>query len=87
MKKFAKGLKVQFFIGNNPVLHDPRFEFSKLEKDSSLYLDLEDTKDQAILKILLSADSVELQAKEYRVTEKTFMLDGTALYINVEEKK
>lgn len=87
---FANGLIVQFLIGNKPIEYDEDYASyvdSKLDKNSSATLDLESPKDRMIVKMLLSSDSIKLQGKEYTIKERTFMIDGTALYIKVERKK
>ncbi len=85
MSKFANSLKVFFFISNKPIEYDLNREaYTKLERDSSLSLDLESSKDRKILDILMMADKLDIQGSEYVVAERTFMLDGTALYISVK---
>lgn len=84
MSKFDKNLKVVFFEGNRIVMFADDIPYTKLEGDSSLYLDLTDTKDINCLNILLSCKSLLLQRVSYLIVSREFDLDGTALYIVLE---
>lgn len=85
MEKFASGLKVMFFQGNNPVLKREDFQYSKLSDDSSLYLDLDSPKDRAILDILMKTDTICLDGFVYKVLSREFIIDGTGLFIMVKK--
>lgn len=85
MAKFADQLKVIFFIGNNVIPYDPNNQFTKLEEDSSLYLDLNSLKDANLLHLLMNSDKVLLQGRSYTVVNREFMTDGTALYFELRE--
>lgn len=85
MEKFSDKLKVVFFVNEKVIKQDIDNKFTKLEADSSLYLDLNNIKDSNILKMLLETNKIELQNSTYIIAERTFMIDGTALYISLQK--
>jgi hypothetical protein len=84
MKEFANSLKILFFIGNDVLVKRNGYEHSKLEDDSSLYLDFNNPKDRAILELLMKSDILHVDGIVYKVITREFMLDGTALFIVIE---
>ncbi|NLB88075.1 MAG: hypothetical protein GX790_02440 [Syntrophomonadaceae bacterium] len=86
---FADQLRINFYEGKKLIVkrEDSAYsEFSKLE-GGSLYLDLGNEKDRAILQILMNSGTITLEGLRYRIIEREFVIDGTALFISVEEIK
>lgn len=85
MSIFADILKISFFEGNKMITKRKDYEFSKLSNDSSLYLDLTDPKYRAILDLIMKSEFIQLDGITYKVLDKEFFVDGTALYLSLEK--
>lgn len=87
MKEIANSLKIVFFIDNNVLLPREGFEHTKLADDGSLHLDLTTLKGNAILDILKTVKTIHIDGIVYNIKEYEYVLEGTALFIVVEERK
>lgn len=89
--KFADNLKVCFFLNNKIISKREGSDFkiligeSKLSDDNSLYLDLNSFKDKTILNLIMKSETIQLDCYEYRILEKSFIIDGTALFIYLDK--
>lgn len=85
---FADVLKINFFKGKEIITKRKGNALSdKLEENGSIYLDLDKEKDRAILQLLMKSDTIILDGFRYKIIEREFVIDGTALFISVEELK
>lgn len=78
-------MKVSFFVGKKQITKRKDYDGSKLSEDSSLYFDLNNVKDRTVLKIMLGADTIILDGVIYRILEREFVVDGTALFLTLKE--
>ena len=81
---FPNILKVYFFVGRKQITKRKDYD-GKLSDDNSLHLDLNDAKDRAILRIIMETDTIGLDGLVYRVLERQFMVDSTALFVTLKE--
>jgi len=79
-------LKVIFYEKGKIIEKDNGFKWSKLEDDSSMYIDITTIQGSNFLKLLMESDEIELQGIVYIVNERRFMTDGTALYLDMKRK-
>lgn len=86
------GIKVQFFIGDEPIIEKEKIEEdvqnSRFSKSLLYGYEVFDEKeDKTFIDILLKVDKVTLNYKDYKINERQFSLDLKELYIEVEPIK
>lgn len=75
-------LKISF-LNNKNIVIPKDLEICKLDNAGCLYLDMNDPKDCKIIDILNTANTIIFDNEERPILDKCFILDGTALFINV----
>lgn len=85
MAEFADVLKIGFFEGPNMLTKREGYKYSKLSEDGSLYLNMNSEKDRLILEMLLKVNVVHIDGFVYKILGREFMIDGTALFVDIEK--
>ena len=77
---------VVFFLGKDIIVPaENNLKYTKLDDAGRLYLDMTKVKDKNYMDILMKADTVIIENKECKVLERCFHIDGTTLFITLEE--
>lgn len=82
----SSSLMVSFCNKNSSII-TPELDkkHCKLDGDGKLYLDLDNPKDRQIIDILMTSNEVAFDGKERKIINRCYQLDGTALFITVED--